>query len=167
MYLGKALTRNAQPAQAREVLDSLVHRTKAGNPRDRANEQTLAAEVALLSGRADSAVALLRLAYAADETPFVQESLARALMQSGDAKAAAELYEKLGQLPGNWYGWEAEPLGLVASLQAGRLYEKLGDRAAARRSYERQIAQWKNPDSTSSSFREARDRLAKVISAAK
>ncbi|HEY4303518.1 MAG TPA: protein kinase [Gemmatimonadaceae bacterium] len=153
MYLGKALAREGEVAQAREVLDSLTRRTKPGNLKDRANQQTLAAEVALASGHADSAVALLRLAYVADETPFVSESLARALAQSGDRRAAIQQYEDLAQRPNRWYGWEAEPLGLSAWLEAGRLYEQLGDTLAARKAYQRHLGQWTSADSGSVSLR--------------
>jgi DNA-binding SARP family transcriptional activator len=164
MYLGKALARDGQLPLANEVLDSLRRRARSDNPQDHSNEQVLAAELELARGRADSAVRVLRLAYAVDSNEFIKESLARATAQSGDLIGAARLYEGFAAEPERWYGWEAEQYGLSAPLNAGALFERVGDQARARSAYERFLTQWPAADSDLVSVRKVRDGLARLRS---
>ena len=164
MYLGKALARDGQLPLANEVLDSLRRRARPENPQDHSNVQVLVAELALARGRADSAVRVLRLAYAVDSNEFIKESLARATAQSGDLIGAARLYDAFTAEPERWYGWEAEQYGLSAPLIAGALFERLGDQARVRGAYERFLTQWPSPDSDLVSVRSARDGLARLRS---
>jgi len=164
MYLGKALARDGQLPLAAEILDSLRRRARPDNPQDHSNELVLTAELALARGHTDSAVRVLRLAYAVDSSDFIKESLARATAQSGDEPGAARLYESFAMTPERWYGWEAEQYGLSAPVNAGELYEGMGDQARARASYERFLSQWPSADSDLVSVRKARDRVAKLKS---
>lgn len=162
MFLGKALARDGQLAPATEVFDSLEKRIRRDNPQDRVNEQVLAGEIALARGHADSAARLLRLASATDSTAFVRESLANALARSGDAVDAAPLYEALMTAPDRWYGWEAEQYALSAPLQAGALYERVGDMTRAKTAYERIMTRWAHGDSDLVTVRATREGLARV-----
>ena len=164
MYLGKALARDGQLPLADEVLDSLRRRVRPDNPQDHSNEQVLVAELALARGRADSAVRVLRLAYAVDSNEFIKESLAHATAQSGDLIGAARLYDAFAAEPERWYGWEAEQYGLSAPLSAGALFERVGDQARVRSSYERFLSQWPTADSDLVSVRSAREGLARLRS---
>jgi DNA-binding SARP family transcriptional activator/tetratricopeptide (TPR) repeat protein len=161
-FLGKALVRDGQLALAVEVLDSLRRRSRLGNEDDRINEGVLAAEVALANGRADSAMRLLRVAYATDSNAFIMESLAHAMAASGDAIGSAQLYAGLGSRTESWFGWEAEQFGLTAPAASGALYERLGDRTKARAAYEHQLAQWSSADPDLLSLRRARAALSRL-----
>jgi len=164
MYLGKALARDGQLPLASELLDSLRRRARPDNAQDRSNEQVLTAELALARGHADSAVRVLRLAYAIDSSDFIKESLARATAQNGDVAGAARLYESFAATPEHWYGWEAEQYGLSASVRAAELFEGMGDQPRARGAYEKFLSQWPSADSDLVSVRKARDRVAKLKS---
>ena len=131
------------------------------NPQDRGDEQVLHGEIALARGRADSAVRLLSAAFAKDSNPFIQESLAHALARSGDLLSAARMYQSLTNSK-DWYGWEPEPYGLLAALDAAELYEQAGDQRSARAQYDRFAAQWAAPDSELASLRRAQDGLARL-----
>lgn len=160
--LGTELARDGQVALASEVLDSLRRRSGAGNRDDRTNDRMLSAEVALARGHADSAMSLLRLAYATDSNAYLMESLAHATAASGDFAGAATLYARLGARMSDWFGWEAEPSGLTAPVAAGVLYERLGDRERARGAYERLLSQWSSADSDLASARQARAALIRL-----
>jgi serine/threonine-protein kinase len=162
MFVGKALAREGELASARLVLDALLHRVRPGNPDDRANAQVVAGEIALATGHADSAVSLLRQASVGQLRGYVRESLALALTAAGDIHGAAATYDSLATNPNSWYGYEAEPFAQTAAYDAGRLYEEAGDLVRARDAYARQIAQWKDGDSTSSTLRDTRARRAKL-----
>jgi DNA-binding SARP family transcriptional activator/Tfp pilus assembly protein PilF len=164
VYLGKALVRDGQLPLAVEVLDTLRRRVRADNPRDRSNLQLLTGEVALAQGHPDSAVRVFRLAYAADSSEYIEESLARATAQNGDLHEAARLYESLAAATGGWYGYEAEPYGLVAPVSAAETYERIGDQARVRSLYERFLYQWPTADTDLVSTRKARDGLGKLKS---
>jgi DNA-binding SARP family transcriptional activator/tetratricopeptide (TPR) repeat protein len=164
VYLGKALVRDGQLPLAVEVLDTLRRRARADNPGDRSNVQVLSGEVALAQGHPDSAVSVLRLAYATDSTEYIRESLARAVGQSGDLHGAARLYESLAGATGGWYGYEAEQYGLIAPVSAADSYERIGDQARVRSLYERFLAQWPKADTDLVSVRKARDGLSKLKS---
>jgi serine/threonine-protein kinase len=166
-YLGKSLVRSGRTMDAHEVLDSLRRRARPDNPRDQTNVLLLAGELALASGRSDSAVAIARVAYTADPTPFVGETLARALAQTGDRGAAAMEYEKIASRPKDWFGWEAQLYAFNASLEAGQLYEQLGDVASARRAYDRHVGQWPAPDANLESVARARNRIARLAATTK
>jgi DNA-binding SARP family transcriptional activator/tetratricopeptide (TPR) repeat protein len=162
MYLGKALARGGQVGLASEVLDSLHTRAKPGNVNDAADLHVLTGEIALARGLADSAVRSFRLAVTVDSNPVVVESLARALVASGDLMHAARLYESLAEWPKHAFGAEGEASSLVAWRDAGGIYERLGDIGRARAAYERQLSQWTAVDSDLESVRDARVGLSRV-----
>ena len=161
-FLGKALVRGGEHVLAAEVLDTLRGRAQPGNEDDRVDVQLLSAEMALVAGRPDTAVVLLEQAYAVDSSTFVGESLARALAAAGDLAAAARMYETYAGAPREWYGGEAEPLGLVAPLDAAFVLERMGDTVGAVKAYQRMVARWRNPDSDLLALSEARRRLARI-----
>ena len=160
MYLGKALVRDGQMPLAAEVLDTL--RRRAQSTIDRANLLVLAGEMAIVQGRADSAVRSFRLAYATDSSAYVAESLARGLAAAGDVAGAARAYESLAASRDEWYGWEGEQYGLTAPHTAAALYDRMGDSARARTNYERLLSQWPAGDSDLVSVRQSRDALARL-----
>ena len=162
MVFGKAFARAGQPQLTEEVLDTLKRRMRRANPSDRANLLVVAGELALATGHADSAVGSFEMAQAMDSSALVLESLARGLAASGQLAASARLHEALAATPRNWFGWEAEADGLTGPLNAGVLYERLGDAAKARAAYERQLAQWASPDSDLVSLKLARDGLKRL-----
>jgi DNA-binding SARP family transcriptional activator len=162
MYLGKALVRDGQLPLAVEVLDTLRRRARPDNPFDRSNVQVLSGEVSLAQGHADSAVRVIRLAYANDSSEYIRESLARALAQSGDLRNAAQMYEALAGATAEWYGDEAEQYGLIAPLNAAETYERIGDQARVRSLYERFLSQWQSADTDLVSIRKAREGLSKL-----
>jgi serine/threonine-protein kinase len=162
MYLGKALVREGELGPARVVLDTLRQRARPDNPEDQANVRVVAGEIALAAGHADSAVALFRLAATQGLKGYVDESLARALAASGDPRAGAEAFESLAAARTQWYGFEGEAFGLTALFEAGRRYEQAGDLNRARAAYTRQIARWKDADSSSTTLRQSHARLAEL-----
>jgi tetratricopeptide (TPR) repeat protein len=164
--LGKHLATHGDVRRAREVLDSLARRARPENTRDRSDHLALQGEIALAEGRADSAVRLMTLACVADSSAWKEESLARSLVATGNLPAAALVYQKLAGQPDRWYGWEPEPYGLTASLQAGRLYAQLGNTAQARVEYERMLNQWRHGDSDLVDLRETR-RLLETLATAR
>jgi hypothetical protein len=145
-----------------EVLDSLRRRSRAGSIDDRTNERVLAAEVALASGRPDSAARLLQIAYATDSNAYIMESLAHAMAATSDVVGAAQLYGRLASRMETWFGWEAEQYGLTALAASGALYERAGDGVKARGAYEHQLSQWAAADSDLVSLRHARAALARL-----
>jgi tetratricopeptide (TPR) repeat protein len=167
MFLGKALVRAGELRLAGEVLDTLRRRVRPSNPIDMANLRVLSGEVLLSAARdgsKDSALVLLQQAYVVDSSRLVAESIAHALASKGDLIDAAGRYEAMSRAASQWYGWEAEPYGLTALLEAGRLYEKAGDTSRARGMYERHVAQRAGGDSDIASVREARAALARIES---
>ena len=128
----------------RRELEAELERAIAGSPRH-AQTQSLMANVALLSGKNDEARAHLEAALAVEpNTLRAHERLGIIDLQQGDPRAAlAEFQEERrrhGALPG-------------LELRIGKAYQRLGDRQAAARSYQRELA--KHPDN-----REAADSLA-------
>jgi DNA-binding SARP family transcriptional activator/tetratricopeptide (TPR) repeat protein len=159
MILEKTLVRDGELRPATEVFDSLRARARHDDPADRANLAVGAGELALANGQGDSAVRVLESAIALDSSAIVKESLAHALAAVGNVAESARQYEMLAADVPDWYGWEPEQYGLVAPVQAGALYERLGDKAHARTAYEREVSQWSAPDSDLVSLRFARERL--------
>jgi tetratricopeptide (TPR) repeat protein len=162
VYLGKALVLGKQIPLAVEVLDTLKKRAQPNNAKDRSNLAVLTGELALASGRVDSAVRVLRAAYAGDESPYVAESLARALVAAGDYQAAAKLYETYGTNVAGWYGMEAQAFGMRAFYAAAVVYERMKDTSAALGAYERFLAQRATADSDLVVIKDARDRVLKL-----
>ena len=72
------------------------------------------------------------------------------------------MYDALAAAPAKSYGWEAEQFGLAAPVEAGRLYEQLGDTARARRDYETLIARWPTADTNLGLTRMARDGVKRL-----
>ena len=170
MFLGKALVREGELKLAAEVLDSLRTHVRSTNPNDIANLQVLSSELALDPiGRRfasippnESAVDLLRRAFAVDSTPLVSESLARALSSIGNPLEAADRYERIADHLTEWFGWEAQPYAMASLLEAGRLHEGLGDTARAVSAYRTLVALLARGDSDLALVREARTGLLRL-----
>jgi hypothetical protein len=160
MMLGKTLVRDGQLHLAAEVLDTL--RRRATSNIDRANVLVLEGELAIAQGRAASALGLMRLAYAGDSSAYVAESVAHAQAMAGDLGGAARAYESLAAALQKWYGWEAEPSGLIADEVAAALYERMHDTVRARTASERLVRRWAAGDSDLVSLRQARERLRRL-----
>src|SRR5262249_7701761 len=79
MILGKALARDGQVPAAREVLDTLRRRAQPRNAHDQRDVGVVAAELAVATGHADSAVRVLGPVFAVDSSAQVRGSLAAAL----------------------------------------------------------------------------------------
>jgi DNA-binding SARP family transcriptional activator/tetratricopeptide (TPR) repeat protein len=161
MYLGKALVRDHQLPAAVEVLDSLHRRARPDNPTDASNEAVLRAEMELAQGNAPHAVSILTTAHAIDSSGFVTESLAHAMAATGDLVGAARVYESLSSIR-RWFGWEAQPYVLTASMNAGALYERAGDARRARANYELALTRWVRGDSDLITMRASRDALGRL-----
>ena len=174
MFLGKALARAGEVQLAAKVLDALQRRARASNPVDQANAKVLTAEVKLARASAtapyiaDTAapLALLQEAFIVDSSALVAESLARSLAAAGDNAAAAARYESVVTGTRQWFGWEAEPYALAAFVQLGKLYEKVGDTARARDTYQRFLKGMTRADDDLVSVREARTALQRIAGAA-
>jgi tetratricopeptide (TPR) repeat protein len=162
VYLGKALVRDDQLPLATEVLDTLLKRAQPSNRQDQVGVQVLTGEIAMARGLADSAVRVLRQAQAIDSSAYITESLARALAHAGDLAGSARVYERLASSTEDYYGWEGQPLGLVAPRDLGRVYERMGDTARAIAAYERLTSRWAAADSDLLVLREARQRLSEL-----
>lgn len=162
MYLGKALVLGKELPLAVEVLDTLRKRVQPNNTKDRSNMLVVAGEVELARGRADSAVRLLKTAYASDESPYVAESLARALVAAGDLRGAVRLCEDYGTNVAGWYGMEGQQFGARAFYAAAGVYERMKDTTAALGAYERFLAQRATADSDIVQVKDARDRILKL-----
>jgi len=159
MVFEKALARSGDLRLAAEVLDTLRARARPNKPSDRANLAVGAGELALAEGHADSAVRAFRAAMALDSSMVVTESLAHALAAAGSVAESAQRYETFAAASDAWFGWEPEQYGLTAPIQAGELYERMGDRTHAVAAYEREMSQWSFADSDLVSLKIAQDRL--------
>jgi DNA-binding SARP family transcriptional activator/tetratricopeptide (TPR) repeat protein len=159
VYLGRALARDGQTADARIVFDSLQRRVRPDNPNDLTSLRILAGELAVAHGRADSAVRVLRLAMAADSSLDVVETMARATAAAGDTAEAIRLLERIARLAHHTFGSEESMVSFAALGDVGSLYERSGNSAKARVAYEQFLADWPAADTDLVLTRRAREFL--------
>jgi tetratricopeptide (TPR) repeat protein len=92
-----------------------------------------------------------------DYYAYVAESLARAYFEKGDLEQAKKEYESIGKMT---YGrMNFGDIYAKSYYMLGRVYEKLGKKRDARKSYERFLEIWKNADPGLPEIEEARFRL--------
>ncbi len=119
------------------------------NLRDRAEIQQLAGEMELARGRAGPALALIDAAYRGEsqaQRPLLLESLGRAALAAGDSARAIAAYRELVGIKGQWLGWEAQEVWLLAHLELARIYRDTGQVAEARQVLDVLLTRWREGD---------------------
>ena len=119
-------------------------------------------ELALAEGRPTEAIGRFQAAQVVDpRNASALESLAAALVASGQIEDAVKRYEEL--IAKEPFGAEAQEDWMRAHVRLGELHERLGKPDAARASYERLLAIWKDGDADLVALNEARAHLAKLV----
>ena len=118
-------------------------------------------EIALAEHRPQEAVSQLEAAMIVDPRSWsALESLAAALAAAGRVDDAVKRYEQI--IAFRSLGNEGQEDWFRAHVRIGELYERAGQLDAARRSYERLLALWKDADPDLVALVEARTRFASL-----
>jgi tetratricopeptide (TPR) repeat protein len=144
------------------VLDSMRARQTAGNKSDQAAVLLVSAELARLRGAKDSARAMIQQAAVLDSSAVALSALAATHADAGDLRGAIEVERRIRNSESN-VGWEAQFAWVLARYRMGRLYERLGDNAQARKEYETFLSEWSSADDTLPVIVDTRARLKKLL----
>ena len=166
----KMRARSGRIQQAKQLL-SLMMKTaqnattdssaNRNTSRDQADLDVVRGEIALAEHNTDEAVKLFESARLIEpRVADILESLAVALVAAGRLEDAAGRYEEL--LSMRPLGGEGQETWVRAHVKIGEVYERLGRADAARASYERLVALWKDGDADLIALNEAKTRLARL-----
>jgi len=129
--------------------------------RDRAAIDLVRGEIALAERRPDEAEKLFDAARLVESrNADMLESRAAAAVAGGHLEDAAKRYDEL--IARRSLGNEGQEQWLRAHVQLGAVYERLGRADAARQTYDRLVAMWKDGDADLTALKEARARLEKL-----
>jgi tetratricopeptide (TPR) repeat protein len=160
-YLGKLQARAGQTRAAEATLDRLNKGARADNKIDKAAQSLLGGEIALSRGRKPDAVKQLELSVTLSTNSYSLESLAHALLITGDTAGARARYQEIMQRTTD-LGWEAQEYFLLARLQLGRIYQAQGQNDLAAEQYAHLVEIWSAGDADLPPLVEARARLKQV-----
>jgi tetratricopeptide (TPR) repeat protein/predicted Ser/Thr protein kinase len=168
--LAKIHARSGHVQEARRLL-AVMSKTAADRTtgssvsRDAARDQTyldlVRGEIELADGRPGDAAKRFEAAYALEaRDPDTLESLATAAVAGGRLEEAVKRYEDL--IAKRPIGNEGQQHWVRSHVRLGELYERLGRPDAARASYERLLAIWKDADADLVTLNEARAHVSKL-----
>jgi tetratricopeptide (TPR) repeat protein len=151
---------------ARDVLRRLERIAEASpSSFTRSSLHHLRGALALEERRIDAAAAALRAALAEFQSPYSHAALARAREAQGQWEEARASWQAVIAARGHLLRDGFPPDLVEAHVQLGRVHERLGERALARRQYEAALGWWKGPSSGVRMLDEARASLQRVASA--
>jgi hypothetical protein len=110
----------------------------------------------------DSAHAFIQEAAVLDSSAEVLSSLAAIRADAGDVRGAIEAERRIHGNEAN-VGYEAQFEWSLARYRLGRLHERLGETAEARREYEAFLSEWADADPTLPVIIDTRARLKKLM----
>jgi tetratricopeptide (TPR) repeat protein len=166
--VGKVFARLNRLKEAQAVLDSLKSRIgdvlavsgiSRSNQLDQASFHMLKAEIELAEGQLEEAVNSYETA-ASLRADMLDDGLAYAYMKIGNLDKAIEKYTAFIQAATDVLGYEGQELWILSHYQLGRLYERKGQPAEAKKYYERFLEIWKDADPGLPEVEDARKRLA-------
>jgi serine/threonine-protein kinase len=160
-YLGKLESRGGEARSAEATLERLKKEARADNRLDKAAMNVLGGEVALSQGRKAEALTQLELAVSLRSDAYSLESLAHAMLVTGDTTGARAKYQEIGQSHHD-VGWESQQDYLLSILRLGEIYQAQGQKALAAEQYSRLIELWSEGDADLPPLVEARARLAAI-----
>jgi tetratricopeptide (TPR) repeat protein len=156
------MVRQKQYDAARGMLEAQVPRWQ-GKLSARSIEKlrsSVEGNIALEQGKYADAVSLLQAALPEDPLRApASEALGRALLASGDAPQAAEIFRRIVEDPNRF----ADPVGYVRNLERlGEAYEKSGKKQDAIRTYREVLQWWGSSDFPRPEAEEARQALKRL-----
>ena len=156
------MVRQKQHEAARGMLEAQIPRWQ-GKLSARSIEKlrsSVEGNIALEQGKYADAVSLLQAALPEDPLRApASEALGRALLASGDAPQAAEIFQRIVKDPNRF----ADPVGYVRNLERlGEAYEKSGKKQDAIRTYREVLQWWGSSDFPRPETEEARQALKRL-----
>ena len=160
--LARALIRNGRVAQAQRVVDSARARVRQGNTFEEAQYLGAAGDLARARGSADSARALYQRAAVLDSSAEALTPLAMARAEAGDLAGAVELEKRIRGTHSS-VGYEAQLPWTLSRYRLGRLYERMGNVAAARAEYETFLSELADAEPDVPAIIDAKARLRRLM----
>jgi pentatricopeptide repeat protein len=149
-------------ARAKEIADKLAHEHPLDTEIQYCYLPPVRAAIALGRSQPNEAIALLAPSIPYDlGDAFLIPAYVRGLayLQSGNGQQAAGEFQKLLDHPGIL---ESDIRGALAHLQLGRAQATMGDKAAARKSYQDFLTLWKDADPDIPIYKAAKAEYAKL-----
>ena len=166
MILALSLARSGRTDEAERIAEAVSQEAPLDTTVQKYLVPTVRAAVKLQKHDPDAAIDLLRgtVQYDLAETQsfdYLYPAYIRGLayLESGDSRSAAAEFQKLIDNPGLCSGYITGPL---ARLQLGRAENLMGDKAAARKSYEEFLTIWKDADPDLPVYRQAKVEYAQL-----
>jgi eukaryotic-like serine/threonine-protein kinase len=160
--IGRALVRSGRLPQAARVVDSVRARVRQGNNFEEAHYLLAAAELAQATGARDSARALIQRAAVLDSSAETLAPTAAMRADAGDLSGAIGIERRIRDSHAN-VGYEAQFPWSLSRYRLGRLHEREGDAARARKEYEEFLSEWSGADPALPAIMDTRARLRRLM----
>jgi eukaryotic-like serine/threonine-protein kinase len=162
MQVARVFALSGDFAQANKIADQLTHEHPLDTELQYCYLPPVRAAIALGRRRPNDAVDILAASAAYDlGDAFLMPAYirGRAYLQAGNGRQAAGEFQKLLDHPGIM---ESDVKGALAHLQLGRAQVMMGDKAAARKSYQDFLTLWKDADPDIPIYVQAKAEYAKL-----